>query len=234
MLPTTVWYPETTHLVGRCPLVVFAHGLDARPSMYAALLRHVAAAGYVVAAPLFPISGSGLPGPPREDDMANQALDLRAVISGMTAAARPGHWLARTLDAREVAVAGHSDGAETAAASVLVSQDQDPRISAVVLLAGQIPTWGEMRPLSIPTLVVQGGADTINPPQLSRDLYERLRAPKAYLAIAGADHMQLVAAVGAGGRGVQKAFVDFLDAELRHDAAARAALRREVSIATQL
>jgi pimeloyl-ACP methyl ester carboxylesterase len=211
--------------------VVFAHGFDAGPAMYDGLLRHVAAAGYVVAAPLFPISGSGLPGPPREDDMANQALDLRAVITGLTAAARPGHWLAQTLDAREIAVAGHSDGAETAAASVLVSQDQDPRISAAVLFAGQMPTWGEIRPSSIPTLVVQGSADTVNPPQLSRDLYQRLRAPKAYLAVAGTDHMQLVSAVGARGRAVQKAFVDFLDAELGHDAAALSALRREVSIA---
>ena len=157
--------------------------------------------------------------------MANQALDLRAVITGITAAARPGHWLAGTLDPREVGVAGHSDGAETAAASVLVSAAEDPRISAVVLLAGQLPTWGPIRPSSVPTLVVQGTADTINPPQLSRGLYERLRAPKAYLEVVGADHMELVAAVGARGRAVQAAFVDFLDAVLRHDKGAWAALQ---------
>lgn len=206
--------------------MVFAHGFDARPEMYSRLLRKVAAAGYVVAAPLFPISASGLAGSPREDDMANQAMDLRAVITGLTAAARPGQWLSAILDARSIAVAGHSDGAETAAASVLVAADEDPRISAAVLLAGQLPTWGTIRPSSVPTLVVQGSADPINPPQLSLALYDALRPPKAYLNVPGADHMQIVSDAGLSGRAVQAAFIDFLDGELRHDGKALAALRR--------
>ena len=67
-LPTEVWYPaegpgggaptadappDTTH--GPYPLVLFAHGYDVTPDFYAPLFERWAAAGYVVAAPVFPI-----------------------------------------------------------------------------------------------------------------------------------------------------------------------------------
>ena len=208
-------------------MVVFAHGFDANPGIYAGLLRTVAAAGYVVAAPLFPISGSGLSGPPREDDMANQALDLREVISAVTGLARPGRVLAGLLDPTEVAVAGHSDGAETAAASVLVTTDEDPRIKAALLVAGQLPTWGQIHPVAVPTLVVQGSADVINPPQLSQQLYERLRSPKVYLDVTGAGHMDPVTGTDQHARAAQAALVEFLDAELLHSRSAWQALRAD-------
>jgi predicted dienelactone hydrolase len=148
--------------------VVFAHGFDVSPQTYARLLRQVAAAGYVVAAPLFPISGAGLPGPPREDDMPNQVLDLRATISTMLAMSSTRSWLAGRLDPRAIAVMGHSDGAETAAATVLLEANHDPRVRAAVILAGQVPTWGALDPVAVPTLVMQGSADAINPPGRAR------------------------------------------------------------------
>ena len=227
MLPTTVWYPSAARPGQRFPLVVFAHGFDARPAMYARLLRAVAAAGFVVAAPLFPISGAGLPGSPREDDVPNQALDLRAVIDTMTATGGASRWPASLVDPTRIAVSGHSDGAETAAASVLIRADQDPRIDAAVLLAGQVPNWGAIQPSAVPTLVVQGDADTINPPALSQQLYQRLRRPKAYLDVVDAGHDGLVLADDARARAVRAAFVDFLNLELRRQADAGAALQRD-------
>jgi predicted esterase len=226
VLPTTVWFPSPAP-VGLAPLVVFAHGFDSRPQAYEPMLRRIAAAGFVIAVPLFPISASGLPGPPREDDMPSQALDLRAVITAMLAAARPGHWLAHTLDRTRVAVAGHSDGAETAAASVLVSSDHDPRIRAAVLFAGQVPTWGVVRPDHVPTLVVQGTADTVNPPHLSAQLYSALRPPKAYLTVVGGDHAGPVMRDDVRARTVQRVMIDFLDLELLQEPSALHALHRD-------
>ncbi|MGX6605902.1 alpha/beta hydrolase [Micromonosporaceae bacterium Da 78-11] len=45
-LPTTVWYPKTG---GPFPLILFSHGLTARPADYADLLTTWAKAGFVVA-----------------------------------------------------------------------------------------------------------------------------------------------------------------------------------------
>lgn len=62
-LPTTIWYP--TDGGGPYPLVVFAHGYAVTPSYYASLLPRLAAAGYVVAAPTYPLL-SGQPAGPTD------------------------------------------------------------------------------------------------------------------------------------------------------------------------
>ena len=61
-IPTSVWYP-TDRSHGPYPLVVFAHGYDADPNSYAALLHAIASAGYVVAAPTYPILSGSPAGP---------------------------------------------------------------------------------------------------------------------------------------------------------------------------
>src|SRR3954454_3317119 len=58
-LPTTLYYPASG--TGPFPVVVFGHGLDAVPSGYRYLLQSWAAAGFVVAAPLFPLTSSAAP-----------------------------------------------------------------------------------------------------------------------------------------------------------------------------
>ena len=63
-IPTSVWYPaDKTH--GPYPLVVFAHGYGVGPGSYGALLSRIASAGYVVAAPTYPIL-SGWPAGPSD------------------------------------------------------------------------------------------------------------------------------------------------------------------------
>lgn len=231
VLPTWVWFPASRPngphaLRGPYPLVVFAHGFNATPAMYAPLLREVARAGYVVAAPEFPISASGRPGAAREDDLSSQPLDIRATISTMLALDRRPGWLSGRLLRGEIAVMGHSDGGETVAGNLLVARDHDERIRAAVVLAGQLPTWGGFDPLTIPTLVVQGSADTINPPALSHGLYQRLGAPKWYLDVVGATHLQTALGNSIAARTERQAVVAFLDAMLHHDAAALGRLRR--------
>jgi dienelactone hydrolase len=227
---TSIWYP----LIGRAPagdagprfpLVVFAHGFDVTPGDYARLLDEIASHGYVVAAPLFPISGAGLPGPPREDDMPNQPLDLKAVISAMTTGAAGAPQVTSMIDPRRVAVVGHSDGGETVAAMLLVPQDADRRVSAAVILAGQIPTWGAIAPRPTPVLVEQATGDTINPPRGARALYARLDPPKAYLNVIGANHREVLIGTGRQSTLVRATIISFLDVELTRSSAARTRLR---------
>jgi predicted dienelactone hydrolase len=56
---------------GPHPLVVFAHGFALSPGTYGRLLDAWAVAGYVVAAPIFPLTNSAAPGGPNESDLIN-------------------------------------------------------------------------------------------------------------------------------------------------------------------
>jgi dienelactone hydrolase len=237
-LLTTVWYPvagppagpvgsDLPALRDKFPLLVFAHGFDTDPDTYAWLLRYLARAGFVVAAPLFPVEGAGLPGPPNEGDLPNQPGDVSAVLTAMLSAAAPGDWLAGAIDPSRVAVVGHSDGGETVAGMLLIRADRDPRVRAAVILGGQLPTWGPFRPLPVPVLLEQGGLDTINPPSNSQALWAALVPPKAYLDVFSATHLGPVTGPTPNGLVVAAVIVDFLRATLLRSRPAAAALLRD-------
>src|SRR5262249_57735523 len=95
---------------GPFPLVVFGHGLAETPDLYKRLLQAWARAGYVVAAPLFPLENPNAPGGANESDLINQPKDMRFVISRILAASNGTGPLAGLIDPAEVAVAGQSDG----------------------------------------------------------------------------------------------------------------------------
>lgn len=103
---------------GPFPLVVFGHGFNVTPAIYARLLQAWASAGYVVAAPIFPLTNKNAPGGANESDIVSQPADMRVVITRMLAAsaARRGI-LSRLLDPHEIAVSGQSDGGMTALAT---------------------------------------------------------------------------------------------------------------------
>src|SRR5205807_8770133 len=66
---------------GPFPLVIFGHGFAVTPGPYARLLDAWARAGYVVAAPIFPLGNAHAPGGPNESDIVNQPRDMSVVIS---------------------------------------------------------------------------------------------------------------------------------------------------------
>ena len=76
---TVIRYP--LHVAGPFPLIVFGHGFAVTPAPYAALLRTWAAAGFVVAAPIFPLGNAHAPGGPDEADIVNQPSDMSLVIT---------------------------------------------------------------------------------------------------------------------------------------------------------
>ena len=212
-LPTLVRYPavgpvgaeETAGAPvasGAWPLVVFAHGYDVTPATYAHLLHAWAAAGFVVAAPSFPLETAG--GPLDENDLSNEPADISVVITAVL----KDPVLAAHVESSHVAVTGHSDGAEAALGAGFVSGDS--RIGPVISMAAQgvdgMPNHNAAHPL----LVVQGTQDTINPPARSDGVYAAAGPPRFYLRLLGAGHLPPVADDTPWRPIVEQVTIDFL------------------------
>ena len=119
-------------------LVVFGHGFAVTPRPYAPLLRAWTRAGFVVAAPVFPLTNANAPGGPHEADIVNQPRDLRFVISRILVLdRRRGSPLRGMIDPRRIAVSGHSDGGETALFAAYAPGYRDRRVDAAVILSGR-------------------------------------------------------------------------------------------------
>ncbi len=178
---------------GPFPLVVFGHGFAVTPAIYSRLLRAWAAAGFIVAAPVFPLENAQAPGGPDERDLVNQPQDMRVVIDRLlAAAARRGGWASGLVASRKIAVAGQSDGGETALALAYDRAFRDSRIRAAVLLAGaQLPADGRASLVANgpPLLAVQGSADQVNPPARTAAVFDGVGPPKYLLTLIGASHL---------------------------------------------
>jgi len=213
-LVTFVRYPLAR---GRFPLVVFGHGFAVTPGIYARLLQAWARAGFVVAAPVFPLANADAPGGPNEADLVNQPRDMSFVI-GRLLALSAGRHTPFTLRADEIAVAGQSDGGDTALTVAYDSRFRDRRIRAAVILSGQeIPGLGgyDFPAGSPPLLATQGLADTINPPATTFAFWQAARPPKYLLTLPGAPHLGPYTDQQPQLGAVERVTIAFLDRYLR-------------------
>ena len=210
---TEFWYPPASAGAGPFPLVVFGHGFASTPWWYRRLLRDWAAAGYVVAAPIFPLGNEHAPGGPDESDIVNQPRDMSLVITRVLAAsAGSTSPLAGLVDPEKVAVAGQSDGAMTAFATAYESPFYDDRVHAALVLSGAI--LGPSRYVvhdGVPLLAVQGTADKINPPKYAHRLFRAVGRPKFLLRLHGAGHLPPYTVPGRTFATVEHVTVAFLD-----------------------
>jgi dienelactone hydrolase len=205
---------------GPFPLVVFGHGFNVTPSLYARLLHSWAQAGYVVAAPVFPLENPSAPGGANEADLTNQPADIRFVISSMLASSHLSSGpLAGLIDPGAIAVSGHSDGGDTALAVAYDRRSRDPRIGAAVILSGaEIPAAGEFAfpAEGPPLLATQGTADTVNPASLTNAYFEAAGRPKYLLRLLGAQHLPPYSDEQPQLSIVERVTLAFLDGYLKH------------------
>jgi hypothetical protein len=190
--------------------VVFGHGWDSDPDVYATLLSTWAAAGCLVAAPVFPDSADTLPGSP-VSNYPEQAQDMSFVITSLQ------EGVAGPVDSSRIAVAGHSDGGTDVALLALNPAYADPRIKAYLSLSGEIPA-GVDGPWGVPTsgslLVAVGTDDEYGLLPKSTLVYQTADMSKVMLTINGGDHLQTFVADTPQSQAVRDETVGFLQLAL--------------------
>jgi dienelactone hydrolase len=229
-LVTTIWYPAQGSAGGPYPLLVFAHGLGASPQGYQRLLSDWAAAGYVVAAPLFPLSSSETPGGADGGDIGNQPGDMSFVIDQvLKASAASNGPLSGLVDPNEIGAAGHSNGAITTLGLIGNSCCRDARIKAAVVMAGTTEGLGRGRYQladAPPLLIVQDLHDGLVPYPDAVAVFNQARGPKALLALSwdipsdhtgAAAHMAASGVEGPTSDAVVGATTAFFNAFLKHE-----------------
>jgi len=196
---------------GGYPMVVFAHGYDVTPDTYAALLDAWVRAGFIVVAPIFPDESASAVaaqhGANTENDLINEPGDLAFVTSAVLRASTTETSNCPVafglVDHSEIALAGHSDGAE-AVGMLAYDHGLDPQgvnyaslrtgidYRAVIILSGAEDTYQSYAAeASRPDLlVVQSRADQCNPMGHGLLLYDAIHQPnKWFLELLTAHHL---------------------------------------------
>lgn len=237
-IPLTIYYPtagaatnalaeNAPSAAGTFPLMIFAHGYSITAADYDPLIRDLAAGGWIVVAPDFPISSLVFPGPASQADLPNQAKDVTFLIDVLTNPATVPGVLQGHIAPVKVAIAGHSDGGVTAAAASGHSCCLDPRIGASAAYAGD--QGGSLfkgewfQPNASPQLFIHGTADGDVPYSYSQKLYADTVVTRMLVSIPGAVHWDPFV-TGPQRASVVKLTHDFFRAHILGDAAATARL----------
>ncbi len=207
--------PSRSH--GPYPLFEFSHGFTANgPAYEQALLAQIAAHGYVVAAPTFPLSSGGAPGGPRLVDYVNQPADVSFVITQMLRTSQAAGPLHEMIDQNEIGVGGHSLGAITTFGLTANECCIDRRVDAAIPISGlELPfgasAWTYPK---LPRLYIHGDQDGTVPYAGSTDAFAKAPTPKYLLTLLGAPHTPFF---GAWKTPIIDTAVAFLDRYLKHD-----------------
>jgi dienelactone hydrolase len=203
---------------GPFPLIVFAHGFGGSPDAAAGLLRSWAAAGYVVAAPRFPLTNSNTVGGVDAGDFQHQPGDVSFVITSMLQASEEGAGpLAGLVAPHGIGVAGHSLGGITTLGIAAHTCCRDARVKAAVVLSGDplsFPSGKFDYAKAPPILLVHGTADQAIAYDASVEVFNRAKSPKGLVTITDGDHGAPVSASGPAFASVVRTTTDFFDAYL--------------------
>src|SRR5579863_5956947 len=136
-LDTIVWSPADSG-GAPFPLIIYSHGTYGAPDNASHITRHLAAHGYLVAAPAFPLTASTahtrLPAAHIADGV-NQPGDVSFVIEQLLA--DPAY--ARLIDPEAIGATGHSLGGVTSYFLAFGEKTREPRIKATGVIAGGDP-----------------------------------------------------------------------------------------------
>jgi predicted dienelactone hydrolase len=269
-LETTIFYPRVE--VGGCgapsralarffpgvrrwaPLILFSHGLGAPLFFYRTLLTEWARAGYVVAAPEYPLSNFSVAGPGTPpgnrsagfDDVVNQPDDAKFVIDRVISEDSTNDLAGGKIDPTRIGASGHSLGAMTTYGLAYINSGRDPRIEAAIAMSGCAGfidgRAGFFSGTTPPLLILHGEVDPIIPlVQAQQDfIAANSTSPKVLLKFLGADHnapfggemntLDGFNETQAQATAVQRATVDWWDRYLKGDGSALNRFNNDINV----
>jgi dienelactone hydrolase len=212
---------------GPFPLVLFSHGFLATGPIYGALTTDIASAGYVVAAPTYPLSNTNAPGGPSFTDLDNQPADASFVIDELLADPD----FAPILADDRIGAAGHSMGGMTTLGLGLASCCTDERLDAAAAYSGAALLGPNSFAGDVPLLLVHGDGDPVVPYRRSVEAFEGADAPKYLVTLLGGGHVEgFLGGDSEQAQVIVSSTVDFFDAYLKDDPAALDRLETDADV----
>lgn len=136
ILEGDVWYP-TGDRAEPYPLLLFSHGFTSMRRNGRYLAEHLASHGFVVVAVDYPLTYWGAPGGPTVADVVNQPGDISFLVDALALMNNdPSHALFGRVSAERIGVFGISLGGLTSTLAGFHPRLADPRIDAVLSIAG--------------------------------------------------------------------------------------------------
>ena len=224
---------------GPYPLILFSHGLGARGVFYQDVIKTFVSAGYVVAAPDYPLSNANAPGGANFGraigDTKNQPADASFVISEAIKLDKDGKQLGG-IDAKRIGASGHSLGGITTYGLAYSACCRDKRIKAAIPMSGLAgvvePGDQYFQDGATPLLGTHGNADGTVPYAAGKQAYTNAQPPKFLLTFIGAGHVSpFLGGNDAQATVLKKSTVDFWDRYLKGDKAALDKLRTDGNLA---
>jgi dienelactone hydrolase len=228
-LETAIYRPDGW---GRFPLIVFAHGIVGHPEKFTKLFSAWADAGFVVAAPAFPLTNSHAANPlGNAGDAVNQPADMSFVLDQVLAMnRRPGSRLFHAIDEREIGAGGLSLGGFTTYLLVYGECCRDNRIRAAEVLDGIEP--GAVVDGHVPLYIGHADTDPLLPYAGARTTYDRAPSPVWLVTLHGASHAsEWEDTVTPYDRIAEETTTDFWKATLDHRRHAFERLERDATVA---
>ncbi|MBI2706363.1 MAG: dienelactone hydrolase family protein [Actinobacteria bacterium] len=181
-LVTEIYYPTTP---GPRPLILFSHGSNGHPDKFTNLLSAWAMAGYVVAAPAFPLTNSKAPnGFANNFDVWDQPKDISFVLDQVLAASTtPGDALNGRVDPSRIGASGLSLGGATTYGLGFNPCCLDSRLKAFIVMAGALLPFPQDYAFdrSVPLLIMHCDNDPTLPYASSAVRAFGLAQPPKYL-----------------------------------------------------
>jgi dienelactone hydrolase len=220
--------PDRKH--GPYPMILYSHGHNSFGAEFEPLLRQWASAGYVIAAPDYPLSNKNTPGGADASDLGEQPADAHFVIGRMLASnSKRSGQLSRLVDAKNIGASGHSLGALTTYRLVYETCCADKRVKAAAPMsgvAGDAPAF--FSGISTPLLAEHGDADTTIPYPAGAGTFAKAGPPKFFLTLVGGAHTPPYrGAPDPAPTAVAHVTLDFFDRYLKNDRGALERMRQD-------
>jgi dienelactone hydrolase len=221
VLPTDLYIP--TGSTPR-PLIMFSHGYHGAPRKFSRLFSAWAAAGYMVAAPRFPLTSDR--GAPFDSvgDLANQPADISFVLTELLRGP-----LRSRIDASRIAAAGLSLGGGTTWNLAEGTCCRDPRFRAAAMFdALYAPINGKFERNKIPLLIAHIDTDASLPYATAKQAFAESASPKFLLTFHTGIHAEAYENTPSPhDRTAVRTSIDFFDLYLLGDSGARARLMHD-------